>query len=225
MTSKPEKGSKPLSDPSSAAASPTPEPAAETQRADDRPEPPGGDPEVVATGRGSDHPFAERAEYDPFLQLRPAHLRSPVQLLALGFGAGLAPRAPGTAGSLIAVPIAWLTLAWPLELRAAVVAALFVAGIWICGESARRLRTHDHPGIVFDEIVGLLATSLVLSGNPLWLIAAFFSFRLFDITKPWPIRDLDHRLAGGLGIMLDDLMAAVYAAAALVGLRYLLSLN
>lgn len=186
------------------------------------------DPETVVTAGGSDHPFAERAEYDPFLDLRVEHLRSPVHLLALGFGAGLAPRAPGTAGTLVALPIAWLMLAFSLEVRAAVVIVLFAAGIWICGESARRLRTHDHPGIVFDEIVGLLATSLVLTEglaeSPFWLIGAFVTFRLFDITKPWPIRDMDHRLAGGLGIMLDDLMAAVYAAAALAGLRYLLSL-
>ena len=152
-------------------------------------------------------------------------LRSPVHLLALGFGAGLVPRAPGTAGTVVALPLAWLMLDWSLGLRAGIVAALFVAGILICGESARRLKTHDHPGIVFDEIVGLLATSLVLSGNPLWLLAAFVLFRLFDILKPWPIRDLDHRLAGGLGIMLDDLMAAVYAAAVLSGLIWLISLN
>lgn len=152
-------------------------------------------------------------------------LRDPVHLFALGFGTGLSPRAPGTFGTLVALPAAWLMLEWPLGSRIAVVAALFAVGIWICGESARRLQTHDHPGIVFDEIVGLLATALVLPGDPWWLLAAFVLFRLFDIVKPWPIRDLDHRLTGGFGIMLDDLMAAVYAAAGLAGLRYLLSLN
>ncbi len=146
-------------------------------------------------------------------------LRDPVQLVALGFGSGLAPRAPGTAGSLLALLPAWLMLEWPLAWRLGVVAVLFAAGVWICGESARRLATHDHPGIVFDEIVGVLATSLVLTGRPAWLLAAFALFRLFDIWKPWPVRDLDHRLGGGLGIMLDDLMAAVYAAACLWGLR------
>lgn len=151
-------------------------------------------------------------------------LRDPVQLLALGFGAGLAPRAPGTAGSLLALLPAWLMLSWPPLPRAAAVAALFAAGVWICGASARRLGVHDHPSIVFDEIVGVLATSLVLTGRPAWLLAVFALFRLFDIVKPWPVRDLDHRLQGGLGIMLDDLMAAVYAAACVWGLQRLLAI-
>ncbi len=152
-------------------------------------------------------------------------MRDPVQWLATGFGAGLAPRAPGTAGTLVALVPAWLMLDLPMPLRIGIVIALFAAGIFICDASARRLATHDHPSIVFDEIVGFLAATLVLSGDPLWLVAAFFLFRLFDIWKPWPIRDLDHRLAGGLGIMLDDLVAGVFAAASLEGLRLLLLLN
>lgn len=153
-----------------------------------------------------------------------ALLKDPVHFLALGFGAGLSPRAPGTAGSLVALPIAWLMLAWPFGIRVVVVVVLFAAGVWICGESARRLATHDHPGIVFDEIVGVLATSLLLSSEPAWLLAVFVLFRFFDILKPWPIRDMDHRLTGGFGIMLDDVMAAVYSAAALWGIRSFLSL-
>jgi phosphatidylglycerophosphatase A len=145
-----------------------------------------------------------------------------VQWLATGFGAGLAPRGPGTAGTVVALVPAWLLLDAPLALRIGIVAALFVAGIFVCGASARRVATHDHPAIVFDEIVGFLAATLVLSGDPLWLAPAFVLFRLFDIWKPWPIRDLDHRLAGGLGIMLDDLMAGVYAAVCLEALRLLL---
>jgi phosphatidylglycerophosphatase A len=149
-------------------------------------------------------------------------MRDPVQWLATGFGAGLAPRAPGTAGTVVGLVPAWLLLDLPLSMRTGIVAALFITGIFICGASARRLATHDHPGIVFDEIVGLLAATLVLSGSALWLLPAFVLFRLFDIWKPWPIRDMDHRLAGGLGIMLDDVMAGVYAAACLAALRLLL---
>jgi phosphatidylglycerophosphatase A len=152
-------------------------------------------------------------------------LRDPVHLVAFGFGAGLARRGPGTAGSLLAILPAWLVLGWPLSWRIGVVVALFLAGVWICGESARRLATHDYPGIVFDEIVGMLATCLVLPNRPAWLLAAFLLFRLFDIWKPWPVRELDHRLAGGLGIMLDDLMAAVYAAACLWGLGHWLPIG
>lgn len=155
------------------------------------------------------------------VRVRPS-LRDPVQWLATGFGAGLAPRAPGTAGTVVALVPAWLMLDVPLPVRIGIVAALFVAGIFICGASARKVATHDHPSIVFDEIVGFLAATLLLSEGPLWLVPAFFLFRLFDIWKPWPIRDLDHRLAGGLGIMLDDLMAGVYAAVCLEVLRLLL---
>jgi len=152
-------------------------------------------------------------------RIRPT-LADPILLVATGFGAGLVPRAPGTVGSLVALVPAWLLLDLPLGIRVAIVAALFAAGIHICGESAKRLATHDHPSVVFDEIVGLLAATLVLRGNPAWLVPAFLLFRLFDIWKPWPIRDVDHRLAGGLGIMLDDLMAGAYAALSLLALRF-----
>jgi len=155
-------------------------------------------------------------------RIRPS-LRDPVQWLATGFGAGLAPRAPGTAGTVVALVPAWLMLDLPLVPRVAIVAALFVAGIFVCGASARKVATHDHPSIVFDEIVGFLAATLFLTDEVLWLVPAFLLFRLFDIWKPWPIRDLDHRLAGGLGIMLDDLMAGVYAAVCLEALRLLLT--
>ena len=149
-----------------------------------------------------------------------AMLKEPVHLLALGFGAGLAPIAPGTAGTLLAVLPAWLMGDWPWIVRAGVVAATFVAGIWICGESARRLQVHDHPAIVWDEIAGFLAVCLVVPAGALWLAAAFGLFRLFDIVKPWPIRDLDHSLGGGIGIMLDDLAAAGYASACLLLYQY-----
>jgi phosphatidylglycerophosphatase A len=147
-------------------------------------------------------------------------LRDPVHFLALGFGAGLAPFAPGTAGSLVAVLPAWLTAAWPLPLRFGLVAVLFAAGIWICGESARRLGVHDHPGIVFDEVVGFLAVCLAAPVNATGLLAAFVLFRCFDVLKPWPIRDVDHSLRGGVGIMLDDLMAAGYGAACILLYQY-----
>ncbi len=142
-------------------------------------------------------------------------MTDPVHLLAFGFGAGLAPRAPGTAGSIPGVLLAWLTLPLALEWRIGIGLLLIFAGIWICGESSRRLGVHDHPGIVWDEITGMYLTLLVappqISLLTFWAFG-FVLFRLFDIWKPWPIRDLDHRLAGGAGIMLDDLVAALYAA-------------
>jgi len=148
------------------------------------------------------------------------NLKQPVHLLALGFGTGLAPVAPGTAGTLLAVLPAWLSADWPWIARAGIVAAAFGAGIWICGESARRLHVHDHPAIVWDEIVGFLAVCLVVPADVFWFAAAFALFRFFDIVKPWPIRDLDHSLGGGIGIMLDDLVAAGYGAACLLFYQY-----
>ena len=139
-------------------------------------------------------------------------LRDPVHILAFGLGTGLAPFAPGTIGSLPGVLLAWLTLDLDLITRLAIAVLLFVAGIWICGESSKRLGVHDHGGIVWDEVAGMYVTLLLAPLTISAWILAFLLFRAFDIVKPWPIRDLDHRLGGGLGIMLDDLVAALYAA-------------
>jgi phosphatidylglycerophosphatase A len=154
--------------------------------------------------------------------LRPTikHLADPVHCLALGFGSGLAPFAPGTFGSLVglalALALAPLGLAWNLGLTLLAV----LAGIWICGESARRLGVHDHPAIVWDEIAGMMITMLAVPeawwGAPL----AFALFRLFDIAKPWPIREIDHGLGGGAGIMLDDVLAGSFAALGLTVVGY-----
>lgn len=148
--------------------------------------------------------------------LKPKLLLDPVHFLALGFGSGLVPRVPGTAGSLLALLPVWLMFNWPLSWRLSVAIVVFLAGIWLSDVSARRLGVPDHPAIVIDEIAAMLLLALALPSRDLfWLLAAFGLFRCFDIVKPWPIRDVDHRLKGGLGIMLDDLMAAGYAAVCL----------
>lgn len=150
-------------------------------------------------------------------------LRDPVHFVAFGFGAGLAPYAPGTFGSLVGLLAAWGLVALPLPWRAAAVLVVIGLGIWICGESARRLQRHDDQRIVLDEIVGVLLTSLAVVERSWFAVAlVFVFFRLFDIWKPWPIRDVDHSLHGGLGIMLDDLIAALYAAACVATIRVLL---
>jgi phosphatidylglycerophosphatase A len=150
-------------------------------------------------------------------------LRDPVHFLAFGFGSGLAPRAPGTFGSVVGLVGAWFLLELPLLARVAIVAAVIAAGIWICGESARRLNRHDDQRIVLDEIAGMLSTSLVVAEKSFFALAlVFVFFRFFDILKPWPIRDVDHSLHGGLGIMLDDLIAALYAAVCVATIRALL---
>lgn len=146
-------------------------------------------------------------------------LKSPVHLLALGFGAGLSPKAPGTVGTLVGV--AGYAFIEPLGWRAhgLIVLLAALAGIWICGESARRLGVHDHGGIVWDEIVGYWLTMWLAPPGWSWMLAGFVLFRFFDIVKPWPIRVLDRRVHGGFGIMVDDLVAGVFAALCLQLLR------
>ncbi len=158
----------------------------------------------------------------PQAVLRPTwrHLADPVHFLALGFGAGLAPFAPGTFGSLvglgIALALAPLGFGWNL---AATLAAV-VAGVWICGESARRLGVHDHPAIVWDEVAGMMIAMLAAPDSWWGAVLAFVLFRIFDIAKPWPIREIDHGMRGGAGIMLDDVLAGVFAALGLMLVGY-----
>ena len=135
-----------------------------------------------------------------------------VHLLAFGFGSGCSPKAPGTMGTLLAVGI-YLPLAQlPLPLYLGVLAVVILLGIWLCDRGANDLGVHDHPGIVWDEIAGFLLTMVAAPAGGLWIIVGFALFRLFDIWKPWPIRWLDRRVGGGWGIMLDDLVAGVFAA-------------
>ena len=139
-------------------------------------------------------------------------LTDPVNFLAFGFGTGLAPFAPGTVGSIPGLLLFWLTLDFGLYVQLGIAAAMTLIGVWICGESARRIGVHDHGGIVWDEIVGMYVTLLAAPVTVTGFVIAFVLFRVMDIVKPWPIRDLDHSIHGGLGIMLDDLVAALYAA-------------
>ena len=136
-----------------------------------------------------------------------------VHLLAFGFGAGCSPKAPGTMGTLLAVGIYLPLSRLPLWAYALVVLLVIAAGIWLCGKAARDLGVHDHPGIVWDEIAGFLVTMFAAPAGWLWILAGFVLFRLFDIWKPWPIRWFDRRVGGGFGIMLDDVVAGLFAAA------------
>lgn len=152
----------------------------------------------------------------------PRILRQPVHLIAFGFGTGLSPRAPGTVGTLLGIPLVLLVAPMGFAAHALVALTAFVAGVYVCGESARRLDVHDHGGIVWDEVTGYLITMLAAPAEPVWLMLGFALFRLFDIVKPWPIREADHSLRGGLGIMLDDVLAAVYAGTSLYLVHLLL---
>lgn len=148
-------------------------------------------------------------------KISPCLLRHPADFLALGFGSGLVPRAPGTAGTLAAIPLYLLLQPLALHLYLPLVAVLFLVGIPLCAHTAERLGVHDHPGIVWDEIVGYLVTMTFAPPGWLWIVIGFVLFRLFDILKPWPIKWLDRKVGGGFGIMVDDLLAGIAAAAVL----------
>jgi phosphatidylglycerophosphatase A len=146
-------------------------------------------------------------------------LRDPVHLFALGFGSGLAPVAPGTFGSIVGLLFGLAVAPFGFWVALAVTIAVTITGIWICGESARKLGVHDHSAIVWDEIAGMMLTLLAAPATWWGIGLAFGLFRLFDVWKPWPIREVDHGMRGGLGIMLDDVMAAVMAAALLLVIK------
>ncbi len=143
--------------------------------------------------------------------ISPSIWSNPIHILAFGFGAGLAKNAPGTVGTLVAVPLYLLLLPVSLFAYVAITALLALFGIWLCQVTARDLGVHDHPGIVWDEIVGYLVTMTAAPSGFWWIVVGFGLFRLFDIWKPWPISVADRAVSGGLGIMLDDVIAGVYA--------------
>lgn len=138
-------------------------------------------------------------------------LTNPIHCLAFGFGSGLAPKAPGTFGTLMAVPLYFFLAQLSLTLYGVLLVVSFLVGIYLCGKTATDLGVHDHPGIVWDEFVGFWITMFAAPAGWLWLVIGFVLFRLFDIWKPWPIRVLDKNLETGVGIMLDDVLAGVYA--------------
>ncbi|RUO39163.1 phosphatidylglycerophosphatase A [Pseudidiomarina aestuarii] len=143
-------------------------------------------------------------------------LKNPIHFLALGFGSGLARFAPGTFGTLAALPLLWLLHTQLSMLNYAAVTLLFaVVGVWICRYTANALGVHDHPAIVWDEVCGILIAMVALPLTWLNVLVAFVLFRFFDIVKPGPIGWCDRNLHGGLGIMVDDILAGVAAGATL----------
>lgn len=145
-------------------------------------------------------------------------LRDPFHFLAFGFGSGLTPYAPGTAGTVAAIPVFLALQSLSLTAYLAMTGALLLFGFWICGRATNALGVHDHSGIVWDEIVGYLFAMLASPGGWRWIIVGAVLFRVFDIIKPWPASLIDRRVGGGIGIMLDDLVAGAYCALAMYGL-------
>ena len=140
----------------------------------------------------------------------------PAHMIAFGFGAGLSPIAPGTAGTLVAWPVGWM-LAGALSpvVYLVLVAALFLLGVWACNVTGRHLGVPDHGGMVWDEVVAFLAILAILPRDLAWQASAFVLFRAFDIVKPAPIRWFERRWHGGFGVMFDDILAAGYTLLAL----------
>ena len=138
--------------------------------------------------------------------------KNPIHFLALGFGSGLAPKAPGTFGSIAGMIIYLLILQFiPLIPYLIVLLIASIIGIWLCGKTAQDLGVHDDPAIVWDEFCGYWLTMIAAPAGWVWPILGFALFRLFDIWKPWPIRLLDQKVHGGFGIMVDDLLAGLFA--------------
>jgi len=155
---------------------------------------------------------------------RRALLSHPAGWIATAMGAGLAPRAPGTVGSLVALLPWWFLLqslspGW----YAVVLVAGFVLGVWACGVACRRLGVHDHGALVWDEVIGMWIALIAAPAHWGWMVAGFALFRLFDIWKPWPVRVADRRVHGGFGVMLDDVIAGVYALVVLQAAAYALA--
>lgn len=139
-------------------------------------------------------------------------MRNPWHLLATGFGSGLSPIVPGTMGSLAAIPF-WLLMArMPIWSCWVIIVAGFFIGCLICQRTSDDMKVHDHGSIVWDEFIGMWITLMAIpTVSWEWILTGFFIFRIFDMWKPWPIRWFDRRVSGGFGIMIDDVIAAIFA--------------
>lgn len=142
------------------------------------------------------------------------------RFIATGFGVGYLPYAPGTWGTLLAVPLYFLIIKFFSNYFYAIVTLSFFFGILICDVATKAFKTQDDSRIVWDEIVGFWITMLLVPPLPWLILLGFILFRLFDVIKPWPIRLIDQRIHGGLGVMLDDVLAGILAGAALFGSYY-----
>lgn len=143
-------------------------------------------------------------------------LSDPILFLAFGFGSGLAKKAPGTMGTVAAIPVYLLFAQTNFITYSVLTAIVCIVGIWICGIAANKLAEHDFGGIVWDEVAGYLVTLWLVPCTWQTMLAGFVLFRIFDILKPWPIRWLDRHVEGGFGIMIDDILAAVFAGGLLL---------
>lgn len=142
--------------------------------------------------------------------LKKISLLNPIHLISVGFGSGLFAKAPGTCGTVAAIPMYLLLNKYTtLNEYLAIICLSFILGVYFCDLTAKKMETHDHGAIVWDEIVGYFITMIASPVSPLSIIAGFVLFRFFDIKKPWIIKWADKNIAGGLGIMFDDVLAGI----------------
>jgi phosphatidylglycerophosphatase A len=149
-------------------------------------------------------------------------LKDPVVFTAVGFGSGLSPFAPGTAGTLLTVPLVYFLQQQDFLIYVTVTVFVLLTGSWVCGYAADKLQVHDHPGIVYDEVAGFLITMCLAPAGWEWMLAGFILFRFFDAVKPWPISWLDKNLHGGFGILFDDVIAGIFSLCCLLLLNHLI---
>ena len=147
----------------------------------------------------------------------------PTHFLALGFGSGLAPKAPGTLGTIVGLALFYLIAGYALHLQLVIIAVFFVLGIYCCDVAGKALGVSDHGSIVWDEITAMMLVLTITPNQWQWWLIAFVLFRVFDIWKPFPIRQCDVSLKGGFGVMFDDLLAAIYAMISLKVLLWIFS--
>lgn len=135
----------------------------------------------------------------------------PSHFIAFGFGTGALPIAPGTFGTLIAIPFYLVLSALSLSLYLFVVLLIILGSTWLCDRVSKEIGVEDHQGMCLDEIVGYLVTMINVPRGLIWIAAGFILFRIFDIWKPWPIRYADEKIHGGFGMILDDVLAGMYS--------------
>lgn len=160
--------------------------------------------------------MSKRVNYPSAEQL----VKDPRMLLAFGFGSGLSRIMPGTCGTVAALPFYFLIKDLPWFYYLGVLVIAFFVGNHLCGYAAEKLKVHDHGGIVWDEFVGMWLTLFLAPQGWIWLLLGFLLFRFFDMLKPWPIRLADKHIHGGVGIMFDDVLAAVAAWGCLQGIYF-----
>ncbi|MCY4178501.1 MAG: phosphatidylglycerophosphatase A [Endozoicomonadaceae bacterium] len=152
-------------------------------------------------------------------------LTNPVHFAACGFGSGLIPVAPGTWGTVVGMLLWWGLSILPWLVYCIVLLVTIFTGAWLCGKTAKDLQVHDHPAIVWDEFCGYWLTMLFVPRSFFWALYGFILFRIFDIWKPFPIRYIDKHMAGGWGIMTDDLIAGLFSVVLLQLTRLIINIS